>query len=121
AGIRRNRGGPPPPCRTGTTCPHHPLQRGGPIVPRRIARPRSFMSGSHFLDTNVLLYSISTDPEEASKRAIAIDLLDREGGALSVQVLQEFYVQATRTKREDALPHDVAAGLIETWMRFAVQ
>lgn len=79
------------------------------------------MSGSHFLDTNILLYSISTDPREASKRAIAIELLDREGGAVSVQVLQEFYVQATRTDREDSLPHDIAAGLIEAWMRFAVQ
>lgn len=79
------------------------------------------MSASHFLDTNVLLYSISTDPAEAAKRAVAIDLLDRDGGALSVQVLQEFYVQATRRTRLDPLPHDIAAGLIGTWMRFAVQ
>jgi predicted nucleic acid-binding protein len=79
------------------------------------------MSPRHFIDTNVLLYSISRDPEEASKRDRAIALLDRDDGALSVQVLQEFYVQATRPTRPDPLPHDVAAGLIATWTRFAVQ
>jgi hypothetical protein len=41
--------------------------------------------------------------------------------ALLVQVLQEFYVQATRPTRRDALPHDIAAGLIRTWLRFKVQ
>lgn len=79
------------------------------------------MSGTHFIDTNILLYSISTASGEAGKRALAIDLLDREGGALSVQVLQEFYVQATRASRDDRLPHAIAAGFIETWLRFAVQ
>src|SRR6202040_3643650 len=41
--------------------------------------------------------------------------------ALSTQVLQEFYVQATRPTRPDPLPHDIAAGLIVTWTRFRVQ
>jgi predicted nucleic acid-binding protein len=40
---------------------------------------------------------------------------------LSVQVLQEFYVQATRPTRPDPLPHAIAAGLIRTWLRFEVQ
>jgi predicted nucleic acid-binding protein len=79
------------------------------------------MSARHFLDTNILLYSISRDPAEAAKRERAIALLDRDDGALSVQVLQEFYVQATRATRHDRLPHDIAAGLIATWTRFAVQ
>jgi predicted nucleic acid-binding protein len=48
-------------------------------------------------------------------------LLDRDDGALSVQVLQEFYVQATRPTRPDPLPHEIAAGLIRTWVRFKVQ
>jgi predicted nucleic acid-binding protein len=38
-----------------------------------------------------------------------------------VQVLQEFYVQATRPTRAGRLPHDLAVGLIRTWMRFPVQ
>jgi len=75
----------------------------------------------HFLDTNILLYSISRDPAEAAKRERAIALLDRDDGALSVQVLQEFYVQATRATRPDPLPHEIATGLIATWTRFAVQ
>jgi predicted nucleic acid-binding protein len=79
------------------------------------------MSPLHFLDTNILLYSISRHLAEASKRDCAIDLLERDDGALSVQVLQEFYVQATRSTRPDPLPHEIAAGLITTWTRFRVQ
>jgi predicted nucleic acid-binding protein len=74
-----------------------------------------------FLDTNILLYSISTDPEESNKRDIAITLLERQDCALSVQVLQEFYVQATRPTRRDALPHDLVVSLIGTWKRFPIQ
>lgn len=79
------------------------------------------MTPLRFLDTNVLLYSISRDPAEAAKRERAIALLERDDVALSVQVLQEFYVQATRATRSDRLPHDIAAGLIEAWLRFPVQ
>jgi predicted nucleic acid-binding protein len=79
------------------------------------------VSATHFIDTNILLYSISDTPDEARKSRIATDLLDRDGGALSVQVLQEFYVQATRATRASRLTHDTAASLINTWMRFAVQ
>ena len=79
------------------------------------------MNGLRFIDTNILLYSISRDPTEAPKREIAIALLDAADIALSVQVLQEFYVQATRVTRQDALPHDVAVGLLRTWLRFKVQ
>lgn len=74
-----------------------------------------------FLDTNILLYSISGDPNELAKRNIAGALLEQRDNALSVQVLQEFYVQATRPTRADAIPHDVAVGLIRTWLRFPVQ
>ena len=75
----------------------------------------------HFLDTNILLYAISPHPEEAAKRARADALLDRVDGALSVQVLQEFYVQATRPTRPGRLPHDLAVGLVRAWTRFRVQ
>jgi predicted nucleic acid-binding protein len=79
------------------------------------------MSGPRFIDTNILLYSISRDPAEAAKRDIAIALLDAENIALSVLVLQEFYVQATRATRPDALAHEIAVGLVRTWLRFKVQ
>jgi predicted nucleic acid-binding protein len=79
------------------------------------------MNGPRFIDTNILLYSISRDPAETSKRDIAVALLDTENIALSVQVLQEFYVQATRSTRPDALAHEIAVGLMRTWLRFKVQ
>ena len=74
-----------------------------------------------FFDTNVLIYSISIDPADAAKHKRAIALLQREDGALSVQVLQEFYTQATRPSRPHRLPHDRAAGLVKAWSRFRVQ
>jgi len=74
-----------------------------------------------FLDTNVLLYSISEQPSEQIKRNIAEQLLAERDGALSVQVLQEFYAQATRPTRPRALTHDDAVRLIRTWLRFPIQ
>jgi len=74
-----------------------------------------------FVDSNVLLYSISGDPSEAQKAAIAADVLQSSDLALSVQVLQEFYVQATRVTRSHRLPHDKAQAFVETWLRFSVQ
>ena len=79
------------------------------------------MTALHFLDTNILLYSISRDPAEAAKRERAIALLERDEGGLSIQVLQEFYVQATRPSRPARLSHDLATGLIRRWTRFPVQ
>lgn len=54
------------------------------------------MNASAFLDTNILLYAISTAAEEKGKKALARDLIARDDYGLSVQVLQEFYVNATR-------------------------
>lgn len=48
-------------------------------------------------------------------------MLDDDSSALSIQVLQEFYVQATRASRADAISHELAAGLIESWSRFRIQ
>lgn len=74
-----------------------------------------------FVDTNVLLYAISTDPAERRKATRANEILDAGDVGLSVQVLQEFYVQATRASRVDAITHDQATGLIDSWCRFPVQ
>jgi predicted nucleic acid-binding protein len=79
------------------------------------------VSVPHFLDTSVLLYSISPDPAEAAKRDQAVALLDQDDGALSVQVLQEFYMQATRPTRPGRLSHQLAIELIDAWRRFSVQ
>ena len=74
-----------------------------------------------FLDTNVLLYAVSTAPEEEAKARLALALLERDDCALSVQVLEEFYAQATRASRADRLSHAHAVALIESWLRFTVQ
>ena len=74
-----------------------------------------------FVDTNVLLYAVSTTPGEAAKAARARDVLEADDLGLSVQVLQEFYVQATRAGRSDRLSHEQAALLVESWLRFPVQ
>ena len=79
------------------------------------------MNAMRFLDTNVLLYAISQTPAEAGKTARALALLDADDWALSVQVLQEFYVQATRSTKPNRIPHDQAVALIEAWLRFRVQ
>jgi predicted nucleic acid-binding protein len=74
-----------------------------------------------FVDTNVLLYAVSTAPDEETKHAQALAILDDDDLALSVQVLQEFYVQATRRSRDERLTHDQAVALIESWLRFRVE
>lgn len=74
-----------------------------------------------FVDTNILLYAISNDPEEQVKADRANAILASRDLALSVQVLQEFYVQVTRESRADALTHHQAARLIESFLRFPVQ
>jgi len=79
------------------------------------------MSARRFVDTNILLYAASTAPEESSKTEIALALLDSDDLALSVQVLQEFYVQATRAGKTDRLSHEEASRLIEAFLRFPVQ
>jgi predicted nucleic acid-binding protein len=74
-----------------------------------------------FVDTNVLLYAISRDPAESAKAGRADGLLSERDLGLSVQVLQEFYVQATRESRVDRLTDEQAAALVESFTRFAVQ
>lgn len=73
-----------------------------------------------FVDTNILLYSISPRQKDVAKRDAAVQILDRDDVALSVQVLQEFYVQATRPSGY-ALSGHLALGFVRTWLRFAVQ
>jgi len=79
------------------------------------------MTPKHFFDTNILLYSISTDPKELDKRRRAIELLELDGGAISIQVVQEFYVQATRPSKSGAATHSEALKLITGWTRFPIQ
>jgi len=74
-----------------------------------------------FVDTNILLYAVSRDPGEQGKAKRANEILAARDVALSVQVLQEFYVQATRASRPDPLTSEQAVRLVESFLRFPVQ
>lgn len=56
-----------------------------------------------------------------AKSYVAKALLRDRDLALSVQVLQEFYVQATRETRADRLRHDQAVRLVESFCRYPIQ
>jgi predicted nucleic acid-binding protein len=73
-----------------------------------------------FVDTNILLYAVSRDPQDAHKAERARGILAERDLTLSVQVLQEFYVQATRESRPDPLGHEQTAKLVESFLRFPV-
>ena len=74
-----------------------------------------------FVDTNVLIYAVSAAPEDGAKRRRSLALLDSPELALSVQVLQEFYVQATRASRPGALTHEEAVLFATALTRYPVQ
>lgn len=74
-----------------------------------------------FVDTNILIYTVSVAAEDADKTRRARALLTERDLALSVQVLQEFYVQATRATRPGALTHREAVNFIASLQRFRVQ
>ncbi len=64
-------------------------------------------------DTNILLYAVSNRAGDAGKRATAVATLMEPDLALSVQVLQEFYHQATRPHGPAGLTHEQAVEFLE--------
>lgn len=68
---------------------------------------------AEFVDTNVLLYAYDT--AAGARHETARELVGRLGrerrGALSVQVLQEFYVNVVRKAAEPLLPAEARARL----------
>ena len=60
------------------------------------------------VDTNILLYAVSNQQDGAGKRARAEATLMEPDLALSVQVLQEFYHQATGPHGPAGLTHEQA-------------
>ena len=74
-----------------------------------------------FVDTNVLMYAVNEDPAEAGKRDRARDVLSERDLAVSVQVLQEFYFQATRPARARRLSSESALRFLEPILLFRIQ
>jgi predicted nucleic acid-binding protein len=75
------------------------------------------MSVECFLDTNVLVYAVSSADGDTAKRTKALDLVQHSDFGLSAQVLQEFYVTVTR-KIRTPLPPDLAVALMDEYRRF---
>jgi len=74
------------------------------------------MSGKTFIDTNILVYAHNLDApgKRATAGAALRELWELDAGAVSMQVLQEFYVNATRKLR---LERHTARDIVE---RYAV-
>ena len=70
------------------------------------------MNVDAFLDTNVLIYAVSSSPAESAKKERALELIEQINFGLSAQVLQEFYVNVTR-KIAQPLSPDEAVALLE--------
>lgn len=79
------------------------------------------MSDIAFVDSNILIYAHDRDAGEKRQRAAALlaELWDTGAGVLSVQVLQEFFVNATR-RLETPLGLSAAREIVQTysvWVR----
>ncbi len=71
-----------------------------------------------FIDTNVLLYAISTEPAEAAKTAISRRLIQNNIWAWSAQVAAEFVRSGTSPKKPKPLTWSEASQWITVWRAF---
>lgn len=74
------------------------------------------MNDRTFVDTNVLIYAHDVDAKgkHHAARAILAELWSERSGIVSVQVLQEFYVNATR-KIAHPLPKESGRLVVSTY------
>lgn len=74
------------------------------------------MNGKTFVDTNVLIYAHDADAgkKHDTARKLLLELWSEREGVLSTQVLQEFYVNATR-KIARPLPRDSARRVVSSY------
>jgi predicted nucleic acid-binding protein len=81
----------------------------------------NFMNGRTFVDTNVLIYAHDIDARTKHETAKGIlrDLWSRRAGALSTQVLQEFYVNVTR-KIASPLSKPSARAVVDSYVVWCV-
>ena len=79
------------------------------------------MSGKAFVDTNVLIYAHDADAggKHEVAKGLLRDLWLERTGMLSTQVLQEFYVNATRKIRHP-LPKPAARSVVNTYAAWCV-
>ena len=74
------------------------------------------MTGKTFIDSNILIYAHDNDAGEKQRIAKGVlrELWSERAGALSVQVLQEFYVNVTR-KIPTPLPKSLARLVVNSY------
>lgn len=74
-----------------------------------------------FVDTNILLYAEDRDAKSKHERSrdLVLELWDNRDGVVSVQVLQEFYVNATR-KLKKPLSTSKALEIVEEYLTWTV-
>jgi len=80
------------------------------------------MSARIFVDTNVLIYAHDVDASAKHEVAKSVlrELWSQRSGVLSMQVLQEFYVNVTR-KIASPLPKDVARLVVNTYAVWCIE
>ena len=62
------------------------------------------MTADCLIDTNVLVYAVDAWPGNATKKQIAMELIETTDFGLSAQVFQEFYVTVTSKLRAPLSP-----------------
>src|SRR6266566_1248578 len=82
----------------------------------RLSAGKSYMSVRTFVDANVLIYGHDVDSKSkhATAKNILRELWTERTGVLSMQVLQEFYVNVTR-KIRSPLPKDSARLVVTSY------
>ena len=75
------------------------------------------MRADSFLDSNILVYAVSGDPDEAARTARALELIGTADFGISAQVLQEFYVTVVRKIAKPLAPTE-ALEWVEQFAKF---
>ncbi len=80
------------------------------------------MSDKTFVDTNVLIYAHDADAKAKHEMAKTVlrELWEQRAGVLSMQVLQEFYVNSTR-KIAKPLPRSQAQSVVSTYSPWCME
>jgi len=80
------------------------------------------MSDRTFVDTNILIYAHDADAKSKHRvaKSVLAELWSLRTGVLSMQVLQEFYVNVTR-KIASPLPKDVARMVVGSYAIWCVE
>ncbi|MGA2203754.1 MAG: PIN domain-containing protein [Terriglobales bacterium] len=80
------------------------------------------MSDRTFVDTNILIYAHDADAKSKHEVAKSVlgELWSQRMGVLSMQVLEEFYVNVTR-KIASPLPKDVARMVVNSYAIWCIE